>query len=137
MGDETYPYEISRGSGTETAYAVEARIRGNHAMPIGKQIFDTRWQRVEVKNSLIGVPSAAPYSHAPAHGLFGYSAAQALRWWFIANAEQEGRGAAICLETRIIKYIIHYTHRVEAVSDHAYIGAEDRSHMMPDWGKSP
>jgi hypothetical protein len=128
-------YDTKCGSlhGTETAYTVEARVNYHQPAQVGKQIFDMRWQRVKFDKSVIGVP-AAPASHRATleNGLLCYAAAQALRWWLHANAECD---FVICLETRLIKHTVTYSHTATAVSQHDFVGIEDRTSLMPDDGK--
>ena len=133
--EEDYERNKGSGTGTETAYTVEAR---NTCKPIkvGNQIFYDKWLRVEFDKSTIGVPQCAPFQlHTKEHGLLSYQAANALRWWFHAVLEQEMDAGRWSMETRIVKHIISYSHKIEAVSCHGLVSGEDRSNIMPDWGK--
>ena len=121
-----FPRNVASGSGSETAYSVEARMNYSQPMQIAGRIFDNRWVAVQFDKSAVGVPSAPFYArHTLEHGLLGYSAAQALRWWLHAQADNEIKGT--CLETRIVKHKISYTHTIEAEAAHGYIGGDDRS----------
>lgn len=132
--EDGYTRDGSSGTGTEIAYTVEARNNYIDPRQVGGQIFDNRWRRVIFHRDVIGVPQCDRHNrHTREHGMLGYQAAQALRWWVHATAEAERM--AICLETRIIKHTIEYSYKITAVSAHEMIGGEDRSNYMPDWGK--
>lgn len=128
-----FPKKGEHGQGTETAYTVEARSMFNEPQVFGGQIFDQRWKRIQfAKSPAFGVPVGNAMM-ADKLGLYSYEAAQALRWWFHADARQNFTG--ICLESRIVAHKVAYSYSVEAVSAHVVVGGEDRSNMMPDWGK--
>jgi len=135
--EEDYKRERGNGSGTETGYTVEARYSYNNPVQIGGQLFDNRWRQVSFEKSEIGIPSAPRYQHhVIEHGLLGYTAAQALRWWLHAQADADGV-SGLCLETRLISHKISYTHKIEAIAAHNHIHGGDRSNCVPDWGKTP
>lgn len=132
-------YRSERGSGneTETAYTVEARYNYANPVQIGGQIFDNRWREVKFQDAVIGVPRCATFRrHTLEHGMLGYAAAQALRWWLHAAAEADNM-SGLCLETRIVSHRISYSHKIETVAAHDHIHGEDRSNCVPDWGKTP
>lgn len=122
------------GNGTDIGWSVEARLAYYNPQAVAGLLLDDRWQTVSFPEGRIGVPRSSRYSLPwfAACGLYDYAAAQALRWWFIAQAEAEG--GAICLETRLIKHQMKYSYEHTAESAHAYIGGDDRSHIMPDGG---
>jgi len=129
-----FPKQGGSGSGTETCYSVEARCT-HKPKQIGAQIFDANWLTVQFDHVAppLGVPSGPPSMMRDKLGLYGYQAAQALRWWFHANAAagwQDG-----CIETRLVKHEVKYSYSSQALSAHVAIGGEDRSGVMPDWGK--
>lgn len=127
-----FPKKGSNHNGTEHAYTIEARSMFNEPQVFGKQIFDQRWKRVQFDQ--VAPPFGVPAGHsmvADRLGLHSYPAAQALRWWFHANAHATFSG--ICLESRIVKHAVSYTFSEEAVSAHEVISGEDRSNIMPDW----
>src|SRR5690606_9220355 len=103
----------------------------------GSQLFDQRWKRVKFDTIPlpVGVPSGPPSLSGLRDklGLYSYQAAQALRWWFHANAAASWND--LCLETRLVKHRVKYSYECEAISAHAVIGGDDRSNVMPDWGK--
>jgi hypothetical protein len=131
--DESYSTKVGSHSGSETAYSVEARYNYISPAKIGKQLFDNRWRTVEFDASSVGVPRAPSYQRETLNsGLLSYSAAQALRWWLHALADYEGHS---CIETRLIKHKISFSMEIVAVSSHAEIGGDNKSSMMPDYGK--
>ena len=127
-----FPKKEQSGSGTEEAWSVEARFMYIEPRQFGKQLFDQRWKKVLFdRGEPLGVPSGPPsvLNVRDACDLYGYQAAQALRWWFHANAAagwQDG-----CLETRLVKHRLKYEFSSFAESAHATIGGEDRSGMKP------
>lgn len=133
--EDSFPKLTGSGSGGILGYTVEARLAYPEAGSILGQIFDLRWKRVHFDpGSPVGVPG--PRSQDAARlGLMDYAQAQAMRWWFVAAADAEF--SAGCVETRIVKHTGSYTYTAQAVSAHAYIGGDDRSYLMPDWGKKP
>ena len=134
-------YDKGGGSGqsTETAYTVEARINYPSPASVAGQIFDIRWSRVYFEKNAangIGVPDAPHHKRATLeHNLLDYAAAQALRWWLHATAAVENV-AVYCLETRLVSHKITTSHSIEAIEAHEYIHGDDRSNIMPDWGKT-
>jgi hypothetical protein len=136
MDDDLKKGRGSSCSGSTFGYAVEARCSYIEPRQIGDVLLGTEWKRIPFAAAKCGVPIGAEYE-APTLkmcGLLSYQAAQALRWWFHADAEREPLGGSLCLETRIVKYAIQYSYKTEAVSTHCVIGGEDRSAIMPDWG---
>ena len=131
-----FPKKGQSGGGTEEAYSVEARFMYNEPKQFGAQIFDQRWKTVlfDRVSPPLGVQHGPP-SRSGARavcGLYGYQAAQALRWWFHANAAAGWQDT--CLETRLVRHRLKYEFSSEAVSAHVQIGGDDRSGRMPDYG---
>ena len=116
------------GSGSDVGWSVEARFAYPTPKTIAGMTLDDRWQRVNFPQSHAGVPGSRRH-HLQECGLLDYAAAQALRWWFIANAHATYDD--LCLETRLISHRVAYSykHTAEAATD--YIGGEDRSHIRP------
>jgi hypothetical protein len=135
--EKPYPHEVGRQSGGISAYSVEARYMYTDTLTVGSQVFDTRWRTVHFSESaLVGVPRCGSHDWAiMATNLCSYQAAQALRWWFHADLAKDFRGS--CLETRIVKHKINYSLDYSAESAHELITGDDRSNIMPDWGKKP
>lgn len=126
------------GNGTTHAYSVEARYMYTTPKKFGDVLLDQRWRRLSFVPSHIGVPDGPYHSYGMrACGLLGYSAAQALRWWFHACADADVGVGSMCLETRIIKHRVEYSHKEIAESAHVVITGDDRSNIMPDWGSAP
>lgn len=129
------PYDASRGSMAGDGWTVEVRL-DDYAQPtpVGDMLVSHQWQRVIFAPAAIGVPSHSEYqSYLGYTRYLSYPAAQALRWWF--HAEATKASLALGLRSRLVKHRIRVEHKVEAVSVHCEIGGEDRSAMMPDWGK--
>lgn len=129
------PKKGSSHNGTETAWSVEGRCIGSEPGRFGGQLFDNRWRRVEFqRGDGFGVPDGPSfYVASRALRLYGYSAAQALRWWLHATADVDILGA-FGLETRLVRHTIRCSYSEEEVQRTAYIGGEDRSNILPDWG---
>jgi hypothetical protein len=137
--DETkpeFPQKGASGNGTEQWYSVQARFMYSEARQFGGQIFDQRWKNVHFDQVAppMGIPAGPPDLGGvrDRHGLYGYQAAQALRWWFHANAAASWQDG--CLETRLVRHKVRYEYAIVAESAHAVIGSDDRSGLMPDWG---
>lgn len=130
MSDSVFQ-RISSASGTEEAYSVEARYIGTEPKQIGGMLFDNRWRRVNFSRAASGVPAGPEWHHHARHlGLLGYTAAQALRWWLLAEADREMLGS-ICIETRIVKHAIRYQWSEQAVSIHNIVGEGGESGLFP------
>lgn len=115
-----YPRADGSGSGTDCVWSVEARYNYHTAKAFGDLILDNRWQRLYFKkHKEIGVPQGGCLTPAiKLSGLLSYQAAQALRWWFIANCENDsmfGVMGALCLETRLVKHEVEYSYKVRAI----------------------
>lgn len=134
--ENEYPKKGQSQSGTNHAYSVQARYDYPEPKVFGDIILHKEWKTIYFPKSRdVGVPTGNALDWAGNQmGLMSYQAAQALRWWFHANAEAEILGS-LCLETRIVKHKVEYSIKEEAISDHEYIGGDDRSNVMPDWGK--
>lgn len=135
MSDEsTYPKKGSSGSGSYDAWSVEARYNALRPKVFGDVLLDNRWTKFAFHKSEHGIPAGPRFKFARDElELLGYSAAQALRWGLHAHADVNYEGAL--LETRLIKHVVKYSYSSEAISEHAYVGGEDHSNLMPDWGK--
>lgn len=127
--------EEGRMAGTIPGYRIEARVNYSQPKQVNGMLLDNRWRVVHFPDAPIGVPRGSDYSarHLLTAGCYDYAAAQALRWWFHAEARKTHDD--MCLETRLVKYEIKHETTWKAVSTHAEIGGEDRSNLMPDWGK--
>lgn len=133
--EESYQKEVGSHSGTEVGFTVEARYNFHTPIKIGEQIFDKEWRRFRTQESSeFGVPFPRGRQRLARHNLYGYAQAQAIRWWLHAAVDAEGM-ASLCLETRIVKHKITFSEKLEAVSAHEFVGGDDRSNILPDWGK--
>jgi hypothetical protein len=134
--DAEFPKQFSTGSEKTHGYTVEAKSLSGDPIQIGDLTLGNKWERIPFSRSPIGVPNCAPYEGALQYtALLNYPAAQALRWWFHAEAH---KGAGwLSLLTRIVRHEVQMTHKVTAISAHCEIGGEDRSALTPDWGTKP
>ncbi len=131
-----------KGNSIATCYIVQARMCrgcGPRSLPgQGKGWFrdefltDSKWQTVHFSEAPIGVPPSRFNEEYSRHGFYDYAAAQALRWWFIAEM-QKGIGS---IETRLVKCKFEYTYSAEPVEIVCVVDPEEREDIMPDWGKS-
>ena len=117
---------VPSGSGSLPLYTVEARYASQEPRVLCGQVFDNRWREIQFqKSSTTGVPSNTWPLDYP--GYYSFEAAQALRWWFIAQAGASGEGNW-CLETRLVRHKAKYSYEVKA---EAYIDPRDRSGEVP------
>lgn len=130
-----FPQQPSTHNGNTVGYTVEARCAFHEPRSIAGVLLGKEWKRLtfEKAPAPFGVPIAPPWHNAifGMLSLYEYSAAQALRWWFHANADASMEG--ICLETRIVAHSVKYSMSSTAISEHALIGGEDRTSVVPDW----
>jgi len=107
---------MSNGLSRSTGYRPEVRTSyfqpGLHC----GQIVDSEWRPIqyETRKDQIGVPNGYFDQKLSEHGLLSFASAQAIRWWFVANAEAERATGALCLETRLQKYELVIEHKVTA-----------------------
>lgn len=135
---DSFPYKGTSGSGGLVAYSVEARYAYPEPKIFAGNLLDSRWRTVHFDKVQppFGVPAGGRY-HQPMlyyTGLYEYQAAQALRWWFLAAAHAEF--SCGCIETRLIEHKIEYSFKSTATKAVAPVGGDDRSSIMPDWGKT-
>ncbi len=106
----------SQESLTSTGYTVEARFFMRDAEMIRQQVYDEQWRQVEFDQFNVSVPMRSNYHRALIeHDLLSYSAAQALRWWFHAQAETECVDGAPGLQTRLVQHRLTLAHEVAAI----------------------
>ena len=127
--NDVFPREDSRGSGSTTAYSVEARTTYFSPQKLGEIILDDKWRTIPFAKAKepIGVPNTLHCHHAEQAGLMTWPAANALRWWLHAGHDR------FCLETRIVKHKVTWSYSIKTESAHHVISGEDRSSVMPDW----
>jgi hypothetical protein len=129
---DDFPKEGSAASGSDTAYTVEVRLAYYVPQIRVGRLLDTRWQTIDFETARTGVPIARGiFPTYDTLGLLSYQAAQALRWWFIAEAAKNYEH--LCLETRLVEHKVAYSYKASAVRACAYVGGgEDRSNMFPE-----
>ena len=105
---------MSKGTTTVTGYSVEIRTSSSQPCLVHGVIVDATWRILshEIGKDGFGVPVGYFNQKLSEHGLLGYTAAQALRWWFLAAAEAERARGAQCLETRLRQHRLELTHEV-------------------------
>lgn len=129
---EEYPSEQASSTENLVGYKVEARMNYIQPTMIGNQIFDKEWRVVhyEKREDGLGIPADGwPAVKLNEHNIYGFAAAQALRWWLHAAADSAGHG--LCLESRLVKHTLTITTKLTAVSNHEVVGSEDRTNCMP------
>ncbi|MDN7413448.1 hypothetical protein QZM42_33525 [Burkholderia vietnamiensis] len=130
-----FPKKGTSGHGTTIGYTVEARHTARDHVVIAGVVYTDKWKRLNPDRASIGVPAHGMFEPWLAQcGLMNYPAAQAIRWWFHAIAEADFHN--LCLETRIVKHQVKYSYEETSVSEHAFIGSDDRSNSMPDYGSN-
>lgn len=97
------------GNGTQYGYQVQARYMFTTPKEFEGLLLDKEWRTVHFPESRVGIPAGGRFElpelmHA---GCCSYEAAQALRWWFLANAHAD-HFSSLCLETRLLEYYIKY-----------------------------
>lgn len=132
--EESYDRNRGSGSGTAPAYTIEARCT-SRPKKVGDIILDKEWRNIDFTRGNYGVPLSRfnRYIYEQC-GMFNYQAAQALRWWFHAELENEPLGG-LCIDTRLVKHLIKYSYSAEAIGQHDIVDGKDRSNIMPDGNK--
>lgn len=93
--------------GTDYGYLVEARVDLSDPEQICGHLLDNRWRTIYFTKNQLGVPNQCSADAVNVLGLHTYHAAEALRYWFMAEA-QNFRGWGIGLETRLRCYKVTY-----------------------------
>jgi hypothetical protein len=117
IAESEFPKQASSGSGGGRGYSVEVRLNYNGAAEIVNGIaVGPNWTRLHFEKAVVGVPQGnVCWGHLPNTSLLGYASAQALRWWFLANAEAT-RGHALCIETRLVRHDCTYSYKETPVA---------------------
>lgn len=128
---DVFPQKGTSGSGDAHAYTVQARMAYFEPKQICGHLLDTRWRTIYFEQSPVGVPAQSRYSpwSGCLPGMMTYEAAQALRWWFMANAAHTFDH--FCLETRLVKHEIKYSFEEQAVSAGALVDSRSRDIAEP------
>lgn len=120
-----FPKKGASHNGDTIGYTVEVRYSYHQPQMVAGMLLGKEWQRLSVEKAMppFGVPISAPWNSAifGMLGLYDYPAAQALRWWFHANAHAGSLGA-ICLESRIVAHRVRYSMSEEPVSERLEYG---------------
>lgn len=113
---------ICSGNGTDKAYTVQARMSNDEVRTIGGNTVTGKWRDVHFQKGTPGVPSPRRLNCSPLiTDYLSYEAAQALRWWFISEAELSGPFGmlgSLCLETRIMQHSIRYSYQMDIMNEH-------------------
>jgi hypothetical protein len=135
--EENYKTDRGNGSGTTIGYSIEARSTSKPTLILGNMIGE-KWTRLEFQRGEKGVPIPGCYDGSgqlAKLGLFSYSSAQAIRWWFHAASENDFindvepplrslRGILPRpwgVETRLVKHEVKYQYTVTATSVHELV----------------
>lgn len=120
------------GSGSQDWFLVEARLDYSEPRSVAGHMLDDRWRRLDFPRSLVGVPcTSTQFGYGAAdHGMMNIEAAEALRWWFLAQAEADRIGGSLCVETRIVKVCYHYTFRCEEIGVSAAVTSSEQRREM-------
>jgi hypothetical protein len=135
--------DLGRGSyatGTTRCYQVQAKASkgctkeanlGNGRMAI---ITDSEWTTLYFSDAHPGCPGV-PKSNGVVdeyadHGYLSYPAAQAMRWWWIANC-----GLLTFFDTRLVEFEFRHAWTATPVAAHCLLVSEKRENILPDWGK--
>jgi hypothetical protein len=135
-----FPRKGASHNGTSEGYSIEVRYTGHRPQEVCGMILGKEWQPLKVLQTQqpFGVPIARPWNERifGMLGLYDYAAAQAMRWWFHANAEATPAAGAMGVESRLVAHKVQFSVSEEAIYAHQYISAEDRSNCKPDWNKA-
>ena len=108
--DLELPQGMSANATGQSGYQVQARYNNHEPKQFGELILDKRWKTLYFPKSPIGVPSRRQWDwHLGATECLSFPAAQALRWWFMAQCHCEEWGGGLCVETRIVAFRIEYS----------------------------
>lgn len=102
--------ELRKGpshSGTESAWTVEARSSINRPIACGDLLLGSEWTPVPFNCAACGVPTGHLLFQGADLGMLTYPAAQALRWWFLADLSAVFKDIGV--ETRLVEYKITYS----------------------------
>lgn len=135
--EDGYRADRGSGSGTTVGYSIEARSVSQPTFILGNMIGE-KWTRLDFPRGEKGVPVPGCYDGSgqlARLGLFSYPSAQAIRWWFMAAAENDFINDATpiripmprpwSLETRLVRHEIKYQYTVTATSVHELIENHD------------
>jgi hypothetical protein len=117
-----FPKTPQSHSGTTFAWSVEVRCVLSRPCKVGNSLIGTAWQTMTFPEGHGGVPDGPRYLFKGRDfGLLSYPAAQAMRWWFLAEAALEH--LHYNLETRLVKHEIKYSESATPVE-----ASDEKSH---------
>jgi hypothetical protein len=122
---------MSSGEIRKTGYRPEVRTSYGSPTLVNGTIVDSAWRTIkfDLRNDTLGIPIGYFDANMKEHGLLGYAQAEAIRWWFIAQADAEQMAGSLYLETRLQAYDLVLTHKITPKDA---IGAIDsRGRPMP------
>ncbi|WP_295986356.1 hypothetical protein [uncultured Variovorax sp.] len=102
--------ELRKGpshSGTESAWTVEARSCINRPIACGDLLLGTEWTQVPFNRATVGVPNGGLLFQGADLGMLTYPAAEALRWWFLADLAAAYKDTGV--ETRLVEYKVVFS----------------------------
>lgn len=105
-----FPKDRNSASGSSDGYVVEARLNYNGAsrvingLPLGPT-----WTPISFEKGRLGVPQGVVFGADRFSSLLAYPSAEALRWWFVANAAETHDD--LCLETRLVEVRLTFSHK--------------------------
>jgi len=100
-------------------FAVQARVAPN-AEPrmVGDLMLTHQWKRVEFERGAVGVPHGRPWQWgAEELRLLSWPAAQALRWWWLAQYDAATFGAHE-IETRLVEHAVNWSVQSTTIAAH-------------------
>lgn len=110
MSEQELNKSGSSCSGTCDGYSVEARFNYPSPEVIAGVLLDNRWRRLWFEEGQVGVPAHGRFDRGLREaGLYTYQGAQALRWWFVCEAENSKAAGCLCLETRLVQHRVKYS----------------------------
>ena len=110
-------------SGVTSGYTVEARWNYPSPKAFGQIILDREWRTIPFAEGQHGVPQKTNHWDGSfflrQFGLYTFPVAEALRWWFIAEANSDSIGS-LCLETRIVEHRVRYSSTADRAEPLSY-----------------
>lgn len=112
--ENEFPRKGSSHHGTEVAWSVEARSGIKCPIACGELLLGSEWVQVPFSRAPGGVPSGGLFFQGADLGLLTFAAAQALRWWFLADLRASYKDIGV--ETRIVRYEVKFSKECTAVA---------------------
>ena len=107
----------SSGNSSHIGYVPEVRTSYHEPIFVGGQIVDSEWRQIKVEREygLVGIPDGYFDAKLRENDLWGFTQAQAIRWWFMARADGERAMGSMCLETRLVKVKLLETYEKKSI----------------------